>query len=105
MYGQSDQLFIAANPKFKAISAFDQNGKVIPQNALEKRYSLGPKTSELSIIGKAATSAPLEKKEKVKVVKMSSGGSGEKEKSKPQNQSAGEGLTKKKSGKGKGMHP
>lgn len=103
--GQNDQLFIAANPRFKSIAVFDQSGKQIPQHSLEKRYGLAGAKPELTLVGKAVDNGAPEKKQELGKVRKIDGAPAKKEgKAKTQTGSA-EGLTKKRTGKQKGMHP
>ncbi|SHF17198.1 hypothetical protein SAMN05444008_105217 [Cnuella takakiae] len=102
---QSDQLLVAANPRFKSIAVFDQSGKQIPQHSLDKRYDLEVKKPELTLVGKAAEKeAPQKKQELGEVRKMDGATSKKEEKAKTQSGSA-DGLEKKRTGKQKGMHP
>lgn len=102
--GQTDQLFVAANPRFKAISVFDQSGKQIPQHSIDKRYELAGAKPELKIVGKAVEQGAPEKKQNMGKVRKMDGGTSKSAKTKSQT-GAADGLAKKRTGKRNGMHP
>jgi hypothetical protein len=101
--GQSDQLFIAANPKFKAISTFDQAGNLIPAPVIEKRYGLGKAGPEVTVIGKAMTKEPTLSHSKETGAKQELK-SDKQPKAAQAAKPATDAMPKKRTGKNKGMH-